>query len=171
MKATKVLFLLVISTVLLTTSCNKRKMKTRGCTDAISSINTVSDGDTLICYVPSAFTPNGDGFNDVFEPIGVGYDSVSIIIWRNNKEIWSTEQTGETIWTGENRAGYYTYKIFLIRPNTPHIELEGNLVSFLNMEDPNSVDNCTSCIYSDMIHPTEGIINPQTFDPVSCSNQ
>lgn len=41
-----------------------------GCTDQIS-YEVYVEGDYIL-FAPSAFTPNGDGMNDVFYPVGVG---------------------------------------------------------------------------------------------------
>ena len=43
-----------------------------GCTD--TTWNTVIIDGELLIYVPNAFTPNGDGINDIFMPVGEGID-------------------------------------------------------------------------------------------------
>lgn len=45
-------------------------MDAHGCTDIDSVLIKVYDGQTF--YVPNAFTPDGDGLNDVFRPTYVG---------------------------------------------------------------------------------------------------
>ena len=42
-----------------------------GCTDTITKNLTVTEDFTL--YIPNAFTPNGDGINDVFQAKGMGF--------------------------------------------------------------------------------------------------
>jgi gliding motility-associated-like protein len=52
-----------------------------GCTDTITKNLIVSEDFTL--YVPSAFSPNGDGINDVFQPKGMGFktDSYELLVY------------------------------------------------------------------------------------------
>ena len=85
-------------------------------------------GDTLIAvfvgpefsfYVPSAFTPNGDGLNDVWKPVGSGLNGAKyemIVFDRWGQLVFKTNDL-EIGWDGKNMnngefvpAGIYPYK-------------------------------------------------------------
>lgn len=56
------------------------------------NIDSTVFGPTL--YVPTVFTPNFDGINDLFYPLGSGIDKISIVIFgalesnKNGKEVY-----------------------------------------------------------------------------------
>ncbi len=90
-----------------------------GCTDSIVQVVCVKD--QLIIYVPNAFTPDGDGLNEVFLPIlTAGYKPGSYelnIYNRWGERIFSTKDENEG-WDGTYRGnpsqiGTYTYTIRL----------------------------------------------------------
>lgn len=68
-------------------------------------------------FIPSAFTPNGDGMNDVFEIKGTPISNFNLYIYdRWGGQIWSTHNF-ENQWDGTNQsgepvpAGSYIYQI------------------------------------------------------------
>lgn len=71
-----------------------------------------------VLHMPNAFTPNGDGLNDIFRPIGSteGALSYSFVIFdRWGTQVYSTDQTGEG-WDGsflgkKSPNAVYTYKV------------------------------------------------------------
>ncbi len=68
-------------------------------------------------YVPSAFTPNDDGFNDTFGVKGEGIQNFKMLIYnRWGEVIFSTTNPGEH-WDGKYKNepaenGTYVYEIF-----------------------------------------------------------
>ncbi|MFO8053599.1 MAG: gliding motility-associated C-terminal domain-containing protein [Bacteroidales bacterium] len=67
-------------------------------------------------YVPNAFSPNGDGYNDYFKAYGLGIESFKMqIMNRQGKVVYETENINEG-WDGNYRdrpaqAGVYLYRI------------------------------------------------------------
>jgi len=62
-----------------------------GCIDSVSHVLEVKE--PLSFFVPNAFTPNNDGLNDVFIPIGLGIDPNNFILYifdRWGEEIYNT---------------------------------------------------------------------------------
>jgi gliding motility-associated-like protein len=89
-----------------------------GCTDSTSKLITVESPYSF--YIPSAFSPDKDGLNEVFVPVGRGVDRNEyhmIIFDRWGRLIFKTDSMDEG-WDGTmdgQRApsGVYTYRIFL----------------------------------------------------------
>jgi gliding motility-associated-like protein len=69
-----------------------------GCTDTITKVVTV--GEDFGIFIPNAFTPNGDGVNDVFQPKGFGIVKYEMQIFdRWGEKIFETTEF-EKGWDG-----------------------------------------------------------------------
>ncbi len=76
-----------------------------GCVDTATQIVDIIDD--FVFYAPNAFTPDGDGLNDIFLPRGIGYDieTFNLMIfdrWGNN--IYSTDDYNKG-WDGRANHG------------------------------------------------------------------
>lgn len=75
----------------------------KGCTDTIIKSVTVSEDFGI--YIPNAFTPNGDGLNDVFQPKGFGIVKYELMVFdRWGERLFTTRDFTEG-WKGTNSAG------------------------------------------------------------------
>lgn len=85
---------------------------TSGCVDTV--VNTVWVNPDLRVLIPSAFTPNGDGLNDVWEIQGQGMKELSFIIFDRwgGKVYDNGNESNNNKWEGkEMPQGVYSYKI------------------------------------------------------------
>jgi len=85
------------------------------CTDSIE--HTINIYYELLLYTPNSFTPNGDGDNDVFLPMGFRmnkYQNYQFTIFNKWGEIiFSTDKTAEG-WDGANaKANVFTWVVTL----------------------------------------------------------
>ena len=77
---------------------------------------TLFVGEPLDIYIPNAFTPNGDGKNDVFEIYGVGVSQVDLTIYnRWGQEVFQ-ESSNRPQWDGMFKGkmqppGMYSYLV------------------------------------------------------------
>lgn len=91
------------------------------CADTAYKKIIIEGGNDI--YIPNAFTPNGDGLNDNFKVLGIGIQSVAMIIYdRWGEKVF--EQKGSTVlWNGYNQKqamcepGVYVYVINVIDVN------------------------------------------------------
>ena len=90
--------------------------------------------DDIRYYVPNAFSPNGDGINDVFRPIPVGVVSTEFfrIFNRYGELVFETNQWMKG-WDGKYKAvpqaiGNYIWVIKGIGRNGKVIEMKGNVL-------------------------------------------
>lgn len=104
-----------------------------GCTDSIKT--RVSVTVPYFFYIPSAFTPDGDGVNETFAPKGEGVDPdhYSMQIFdRSGMLIFSTHNPYD-YWDGRNKygqmcpEGVYIYLIHLINFNGDDKEYTGSV--------------------------------------------
>jgi gliding motility-associated-like protein len=68
-----------------------------GCVSNILKYKIIVDGCSSI-YIPSSFTPNNDGLNDTWYPIGEGWEKIEVLIFNR----W-----GELIFESNNIDGYW----------------------------------------------------------------
>jgi gliding motility-associated-like protein len=62
-------------------------------------------------FIPNAFSPNADGYNDVFRPIGMGLKNYEMQIYNRWGQMVFSTDSGEA-WDGaEAIHGYYAYVI------------------------------------------------------------
>ena len=89
----------------------------KGCYDTL--IRPIVVGEDFGIYVPNAFTPNGDGLNDIFQPKGFGIVKYELNIFdRWGEKVFSTKATEEG-WDGTfmgrgkiiSEEGTYTWLI------------------------------------------------------------
>ena len=76
-----------------------------GCWDTTTYCLIIDPDFTL--YVPNAFTPNGDGNNEVFVPEGIGMDKNEYVLYifdRWGNLIWQTDTWGKG-WDGRANGG------------------------------------------------------------------
>jgi hypothetical protein len=111
-----ILFILITS-VLLFSNCQKSSSSDNivthiNCDGLIT--DTLGTGDNGKIYMPTAFTPNGDGRDDIIRPIPVNLSSIVFTIYdENNNVVFTTNQLSQGWFpvTGSNVHIKYYYKI------------------------------------------------------------
>ena len=105
-----------------------------GCRDTAS--RTVHVGEDLIYYVPNAFSPDGDEFNNVFKPIlttGFDVNSYHLQIFNRWGELIFESLNYEEGWDGTYHDeklldGTYIWKIKVKnRSSDKKVELDGHV--------------------------------------------
>ncbi len=89
-----------------------------GCTDAVSHTVIITPSFTI--YVPTGFTPDGDGINDVFLPKGIGWRDYELRIFsRSGNQVFSSFDPAVG-WNGNVREsekmgipGVYVWRIYI----------------------------------------------------------
>ncbi len=88
---------------------------TFGCMDT-TCVRIIVSHDCGVIYLPTAFTPNGDGHNDVFRVLGKCIFSVHMVIYnRWGQKIFESEDR-HSGWNGKyqsenSEVGVYTYEV------------------------------------------------------------
>jgi len=86
-----------------------------------NNLTIIVNPDKVIYYIPNTFTPDGDGFNQLFQPIffsGISKDDFSLCIYNRWGELIFKSLDPEWGWDGsfgingkKVQEGTYSYKI------------------------------------------------------------
>jgi len=103
-----------------------------GCADTTSHCIIVEPVSTY--YIPNAFTPNGDGLNEVFYPVGANIKKYSMLIYDRWGETIFTSSKDDDVWNGNvNQTsklapqGVYVYTIIITDAQDQQIEFRGHV--------------------------------------------
>lgn len=81
-----------------------------GCFDSTQKAIYISYAYKL--FIPNSFTPNQDGLNEEFKPVGLGLVEYDMWIYNRWGELVFRSEDTKQAWTGENALeGYYMYII------------------------------------------------------------
>ena len=79
-------------------------------------------------FAPNAFTPNGDGTNDVFAPVVKGARIYELGLFdRYGKELFRSRETDATWDGGDLPQGIYTYTVHIAEYGTHRQEYTGHI--------------------------------------------
>lgn len=103
-----------------------------GCTDTVSHTVVITPSFTI--YVPSAFTPDGDGVNDIFLPKGIGWRDYELRIYsRSGNQVFTTFDPLEG-WDGSVRdatrvtiSDVYVWRIYVRDKNNRRQDYKGTV--------------------------------------------
>jgi gliding motility-associated-like protein len=88
-----------------------------------------------LMYIPSAFTPNGDGINDVFKIVSAGVMDFEITIFNRWGDVVFTSNDPNQVWLGDTYAngsyfiqdGMYQYRVKVKGYNSEAVEKTGTI--------------------------------------------
>lgn len=95
--------------------------------------DTLGTHDSCRIYLPSAFTPNGDGINDIFAPATFNAKSIAIRIYDDCDDLVYSSSSLYGGWApaGDNTYNrIYYYNVQAITSENHHIGLCGEFKSF-----------------------------------------
>ncbi|MCH2214216.1 MAG: gliding motility-associated C-terminal domain-containing protein, partial [Flavobacteriales bacterium] len=83
-------------------------------------------------YVPSSFTPDGDGINDIFKAVGVDISEFKMEIWNRWGDLVFVSNSIDKGWNGKSpdgeyftRSDLYVYRVVAVERTGELFELEG----------------------------------------------
>lgn len=165
MNITHLIKILVASIFLLNCCKPKNSIKLTHCDNLIT--DTLGTNDSGRIYLPNAFTPNGDGVNDLFIPITVHISSIDFTIYDEmNNILFHTNTLGEG-WANSpspsNNTKYY-FRIQAITSDNHKIGICGEVNSLKCISTGMSLNNF---LFPDQLSP-DGMIYPTNENVISC---
>jgi gliding motility-associated-like protein len=107
-----------------------------GCRDSITKVIVIDD--VFLFYIPTAFTPDGDGLNDNFKVVGEGLDLTNFKMRIFNKwgELIFESSNPDTGWDGTYKGslvpdGVYIWKIDAQEAHSPVIQRKDGFITIM----------------------------------------
>lgn len=104
--------------------------------NADSNIQSVSNEIelyyTMKIHFPTAFTPNGDGLNDSFGPVGEGIEEFRLVVYSKWGEILYESQRVTDKWDGNYKGkkvpfGVYHYEVLAYGKEYGEVNMSGSV--------------------------------------------
>ncbi len=148
------------------TSCTKSQIKNNCENNKISVSPNDYDTDSVLIYIPSAFTPDGDLLNDRFRPFIWGMEITNYEVSKGNKTLFSVSNIGKALtsensWDGTDedgelcKDGVYSYEV----KGKNDIDGDFTITGEVSLITEQNNKPC-ECRYEDQLDPTEGFISP-----------
>ena len=107
-----------------------------GCVDSITKVVTIDD--VFLFYIPTAFTPDGDGLNDEFKVVGEGLDlsNFKMTIFNKWGELIFETSNPDNGWNGTYKGslvpdGVYIWKIDAKEAHSPVVHNKDGMITII----------------------------------------
>ncbi|HIF15070.1 MAG TPA: T9SS type B sorting domain-containing protein, partial [Bacteroidetes bacterium] len=97
-----------------------------------------------VVYLPTAFSPNGDGRNDELYVRGENIDKIELIIYNRLGELVFTTKSQSSGWDGTHRGEMLNSDVFIANLNVTFSDGETNTTESLFNDNRNSARNLTN---------------------------
>lgn len=121
--------LFAIAVLLLAAACARLDVSQRCCENEYEILtDNYQQPDSFTLFIPQAFTPNADGINDQFYPVGVGWRVKRMVIRRGISVVYESTSDIEAFWNGgSERDGRYRYDILFEAATGDEFEVRGDV--------------------------------------------
>gem|GEM_PF-2418912 len=152
-----IIVMMCVAVATVVTSCIKsgNNPVAKKVTDTCTNVYLVKANDTMLVCLPTAFTPNGDGKNDIYQPIGAYLDSFrnfQMSIYASDTLIYQSNCI-DSGWDGtdrnKKRCTGYRYDVH-INIKYPNGKISSNC-SYVFLVPTNPINGCIQAVNTDTL--------------------